>query len=82
MKRLTFQDLQGMVAGHAAALRCVTDYQPAGGPGDKVFPPTYEGDTYPSRTREALLNVTPAYSPSRAKPGRGQVGDGLGSPNV
>ena len=40
-----------MVAGHAAALRCVTDYQPAGGPGDKVFPPTYEGAKYAAETR-------------------------------
>lgn len=51
MQRLTFQDLQGMVAGRAAALRCVTDYQPAGGPGDKVFPPTYEGAKYAGETR-------------------------------
>ena len=32
--------------GRAAAFRSVTDYQPAGGPGDKVFPPTYEGGVY------------------------------------
>lgn len=51
MQRLTFQDLQGMVGGHAAALRCVTDYQPAGGPGDKVFPPTYEGAKYAAEIR-------------------------------
>ena len=40
---LDSQTLRDAVAGTAAAFRCVTDYQPAGGPGDKVFPPTYEG---------------------------------------
>lgn len=38
--------LREAVGGTAAAFRCVTDYQPAGGPGDKVFPPTYEGGKY------------------------------------
>ena len=40
---LDLQILRDAVAGTAAAFRCVTDYQPVGGPGDKVFPPTYEG---------------------------------------
>lgn len=39
------------VKGTAAAFRCVTDYQPAGGPGDKVFPPTYEGGKYATEER-------------------------------
>ena len=39
------------VDGTAAAFRCVTDYQPAGGPGDKVFPPTYEGGRYATEER-------------------------------
>lgn len=43
---LDLQALKNAVAGHAAALRCVTEYQPAGGVGDKVFPPTYEGGKY------------------------------------
>lgn len=43
---LDLQTLKNAVAGHAAALRCVTEYQPAGGVGDKVFPPTYEGGKY------------------------------------
>lgn len=30
----------------AAAFRCRTKLQPAGGPGDKVFPPTYSGAVY------------------------------------
>jgi CRISPR-associated protein Csb1 len=29
----------------------VTEYQPAGGPGDKVFPPTYEGGRYAVESR-------------------------------
>ena len=43
--------LRDAVAGTAAAFRCVTDYQPAGGPGDKVFPPTYEGGRYATEER-------------------------------
>lgn len=35
----------------AAAFRCITDYQPAGGEGDKVFPPTYEGGQYAEERR-------------------------------
>lgn len=49
--RLTLEVLRNTVAGRAAAFRCVTDYQPAGGPGDKVFPPTYEGGKYAVETR-------------------------------
>jgi CRISPR-associated protein Csb1 len=40
---LTLQQLQAAVTGTAAAFRCVTELQPAGGNGDKVFPATYEG---------------------------------------
>ena len=40
--------------GGAAAIRSVTEYQPAGGQGDKVFPPTYEGATY--ATEERILD--------------------------
>lgn len=43
--------LKTAMGGHAAALRCVTEYQPAGGPGDKVFPPTYEGGKYAVESR-------------------------------
>ena len=43
--------LRDAVAGTAAAFRCVTDYQPVGGPGDKVFPPTYEGGKYATEER-------------------------------
>lgn len=49
--RLDFDTLKNAVEGRAAAFRCVTDYQPAGGPGDKVFPPTYEGGRYATEER-------------------------------
>lgn len=48
---LTLDDLRQAVAGTAAAFRCSTEYQPAGGPGDKVFPPTYEGAQYAREQR-------------------------------
>ena len=48
---LDLQNLQEAMAGYAAAFRCVTRYQPAGGPGDKVFPPTYEGGQYATEPR-------------------------------
>ena len=41
MSELTFEKLRDAVAGQAVALRSKTTLQPAGGPGDKVFPPTY-----------------------------------------
>ncbi len=49
--KLDLDRLRDIVAGKAAAFRCVTDYQPAGGPGDKVFPPTYEGGKYATEER-------------------------------
>ena len=49
--KLDLQTLQTAVAGRAAAFRCVTDYQPAGGSGDKIFPPTYEGGRYATEDR-------------------------------
>lgn len=41
---LTLDDLKRAVEGEAAAVRSVTRLQPAGGVGDKVFPPTYATD--------------------------------------
>ncbi len=41
MAALTFEQLHRAVAGEAVALRLRTTLQPAGGPGDKIFPPTY-----------------------------------------
>ena len=49
--KINLQTLKEAVSGTAAAFRCVTDYQPAGGPGDKVFPSTYEGGRYATEQR-------------------------------
>ncbi len=38
--------LKQAVEGGAAAFRCRRRFQPAGGPGDKVFPPTFAGAVY------------------------------------
>lgn len=46
MPELTLDTLSTAVRGSAAAFRALTEYQPAGGPGTKVFPPTYEGGKY------------------------------------
>ena len=51
MNQLDLKTLKAAVSGTAAAFRCVTEYQPAGGPGDKVFPPTYEGGKYAREER-------------------------------
>lgn len=51
MALLTLNELKTAVSSHAAAFRCITEYQPAGGPGDKVFPPTYEGGKYATEKR-------------------------------
>jgi CRISPR-associated protein Csb1 len=44
LPQLTLDGLERAVAGEAAALRCITRLQPAGGEGDKIFPPTYTAD--------------------------------------
>ena len=46
MGTLSLDHIKEALASNAAAFRCITEYQPAGGPGDKVFPPTYAGGTY------------------------------------
>lgn len=43
---MTLKDLRTAIEGTAAAIRCRRRLQPAGGPGDKVFPPTYAGAVY------------------------------------
>lgn len=40
MKKIDLERLEGALSG-AAAIRARTTLEPAGGPGDKVFPPTY-----------------------------------------
>ncbi|NUN15623.1 MAG: type I-U CRISPR-associated protein Cas7 [Myxococcales bacterium] len=41
---LSLDVLESAVGGRAAAFRAVTRLEPAGGPGDKIFPPTYAVD--------------------------------------
>src|SRR5713226_4398444 len=43
---LTLDRLKDAVEGSAAAFRCRRRLQPAGGEGDKVFPPTFAGAVY------------------------------------
>ncbi len=45
-EQLTLERLREAVAGSAAAFRCRRRLQPGGGPGDKVFPPTFAGAVY------------------------------------
>jgi CRISPR-associated protein Csb1 len=51
LSTLTLDDLTRAVGGSAAAFRRVVTLQPAGGPGAKVFPPTYEGGKYATEKR-------------------------------
>ena len=51
MDILNLDHIKEALAGNAAAFRCVTEYQPAGGPGDKISPPTYEGGSYATEMR-------------------------------
>ena len=44
MTQLTYERLRAAVAGDAVALRSRMALQPAGGEGDKVFPPSYDVD--------------------------------------
>jgi CRISPR-associated protein Csb1 len=48
---LTLDIIRTALANRAAAFRRVTRFEPAGGPGDKIFPPTYEGGKYATETR-------------------------------
>lgn len=45
-EKLSLKRLQDAVGGSAAAFRCRRRLQPAGGEGDKVFPPTFAGAVY------------------------------------
>jgi len=46
MAEIDLQTIRDAIAGNAAAFRVITELQPAGGDGDKIFPPTYEGSVY------------------------------------
>jgi CRISPR-associated protein Csb1 len=50
-KALTLEVLKKAVASNTAAFRCRCELQPAGGAGDKVFPPTYAGAVYAMEKR-------------------------------
>lgn len=50
--QLTYEALREAVGGQAAAFRCRRKLQPAGGPGDKVFPPTFAGAVYAIEKRK------------------------------
>ncbi len=58
-KSLTLEDLKAAITGSAAAFRCRRRLQPAGGEGDKVFPPTFAGAVYAVEQRRI---------PGRAEP--------------
>jgi CRISPR-associated protein Csb1 len=49
--KLTLEKLQAAVQSGAAALRSRVQLQPAGGAGDKVFPPTYADAVYATEKR-------------------------------
>jgi CRISPR-associated protein Csb1 len=51
-KPLDFVSLKKAVTENAAAFRSRTRLQPAGGEGDKVFPPTYAGAVYATEDRQ------------------------------
>jgi len=53
-KSLDFGILKNAVAGNAAAFRCRRRLQPAGGAGDKVFPPTFAGAVYAVEQRRVF----------------------------
>lgn len=48
---LELKSVHDALKGSAAAFRVVTELQPVGGDGDKLFPPTYEGSVYAEDTR-------------------------------
>jgi CRISPR-associated protein Csb1 len=56
---LTLAALQDAVGGTAAAFRCRRRLQPAGGPGDKVFPPTFAGAVYAIEQRHVPGRESP-----------------------
>lgn len=51
MDTLNLDNIKEALSGNATAFRSVTEYHPAGGPGDKIFPPTYEGGRYATESR-------------------------------
>lgn len=58
---LTFEVLHEAVAGKAAAFRTRTRLQPAGGPGEKIFPPTFAGAVYAFEQRRIPGHDDPVF---------------------
>ncbi len=56
---MNYDTLLKAVSGTAAALRSRTKLQPAGGEGDKVFPPTYAGAVYAKEERQIAGKKVP-----------------------
>ena len=55
-KPLDLDSLKKAVTENAAAFRCRRRLQPAGGEGDKVFPPTFAGAVYAVEQRRVFAN--------------------------
>lgn len=56
---LTLDIIQEALAGDGVAFRRRTRLQPAGGPGDKIYPPTYEGGKYALEERRVDGETVP-----------------------
>ena len=56
---MNIDTLHKAVSGTVAALRSRTRLQPAGGEGDKVFPPTYAGAVYAKEERQVNFTKVP-----------------------
>lgn len=56
---MTLRTIQDAVKGPAAAFRCRRHLQPAGGEGDKVFPPTFAGAVYAVEQRRVPGRADP-----------------------
>lgn len=56
---MTLRTIQDAVTGPAAAFRCRRRLQPAGGEGDKVFPPTFAGAMYAFERRRVPGRADP-----------------------
>ena len=59
MQTLTFDWLRGAVAGKGAAFRVLTRLAPVGGPGDKLFPPTYKHANADDSLYSCVLSAGP-----------------------
>jgi CRISPR-associated protein Csb1 len=59
VQSLTYDQLRAAVADKTAAIRSLARLEPAGGAGDKVFPPTYAGGVYAVEQRRIDGEVLP-----------------------